>query len=286
MANQLFVFGDSFTERSKKGWTTKLATKLNFKLKTFGAAGSSIEYSYLKLIDSLEKGLIDTGDLVIFVFTESERLDLDHNLSDSPLSGVYNKISDIIKNKFFDPDKWGIDNQHHIEWYVSNRSQKLLDTKFLLHLSFIKTLSLVYPEIKFLLLPAFETSFDIKSKLFKLMSKSTDNFLVVTTPCLFEISHSEWSTSTSRKIRDKRKAQLQNFFRYEPRINHFSNPTIVILTDAMYNVITNWSTSKLHMGLFIPGILDTTDVLSFNDIKSKFIDTGILDKEIAEQCMI
>lgn len=285
MSNRLFVFGDSFAESYPKGWTTLLSDRLQLTPMVYGAAGSSIEYSYLQLIKALEKNLIATGDVVIFVATESERLDLEYNLLVDPISCIFNKVADMIRTRVHRSHDWAVENQSYLEWYVTNRSKKLLDTKFLLHVGFIRALSDTYPGTKFLVIPAFETSFDISNSTFIRIAENTDNFLVITRPCLFDISHGEWCAASSRKKRDKRWQRFQQYFKIEPRMNHFSNPTISILVDLLYQVIVTWDDSKFKLHKFPAGILDPVDVSTIEDIRKKFIDTNILDKDLAEKCM-
>lgn len=253
--SNLHVFGDSFSEYHPGGWCTFLADKLNLKLKSYGVAGSSIEYSFLKLKDTVEKKQLKDNDVVIFVFTNAHRLDLEYSLSVNPIAGIFNKIVALIKQPFVQSLSWVVENQKFIEWYVNNRSEKLLNSKFLLHLGFIRALSYAYPTVKFLAIPAFESSFNLKNLIFKHLSTKTTNLLVISAPCLFEISHAEWHLTSKRK-RDKQQEKVNSEFNRDPRINHFSKSNIDILTTSLYEVITLWDETKLNKDSFLKGILD------------------------------
>jgi hypothetical protein len=146
---QLHVFGDSFVESSSDfSWITILANSLKMKLNGYGLGGSSIEYSYLKLLDSISN--IGSGDVVIFAITNPFRWDLEHYLTKDP-KGASN-ISDL------DSSNCNVNDIAHLKWYLMSRSTKLLDNKATLYISFIHSLSIKFSNTKFIVMSSFKES--------------------------------------------------------------------------------------------------------------------------------
>jgi hypothetical protein len=87
--NKLWTFGDSFitTRIDDNNWVKQIATNLNYESKSYGVAGSSLEYMYYNVDQQFKE--FDKDDIVIIALTQLTRYWL---FKDNPTLGNLHSI--------------------------------------------------------------------------------------------------------------------------------------------------------------------------------------------------
>lgn len=257
----LFAFGDSFAQNLPGNWIDRLAKLRNLEVKNYAVGGSCLEYSFIKILDAIDQ--IKENDIVIFVLTHPERLDLEDQIKGN-ISSAY-KIQ--FKKTVGDLE----DSLFYIK-YQMKRSKDILKNKHLLHLSFIKSLTLYKPKTKFLVIPAFR---EVQNSFF---ISNTENFLFANNLYLTEISDYEWNYL---KIKGE---AFQDIFGLDPRTNHLSNPNLDELAQTINEIIDTWDLRKFNKKRFKKNII-SHPVSTVEDFFSYYVDTGLIDKERFDSLM-
>jgi len=253
--NTLFAFGDSFVQNLPGNWISRLAEFRNLSVKNYAVGGSCLEYSFIKLLDVIHE--IKENDIVIFVLTHPERLDLEDQIKGN-VSSAYKIQHKKTINTLDDPE-------FHIS-YQMKRSKDMIKNKHLLHLSFIKSLASDRPKTKFLVVPAYQ---EVQNSFF---ISNTENFLFANNLCLMELSDYEWNY-----LKLKGEA-LQDIFGLDPRTNHLSNPNLVELAQSINEIIDSWDSRKIDKKRFKKNIISKS-VTTIEDVYLHYVNTGLIDKE-------
>lgn len=95
MKNNLWTFGDSFIEclEPNESWISMLSSDLNTNHKSFGCAGSSLDYTYFNVRNNCSKFL--ENDIIIVVLTQ---LDRQWIIEDEPEIGTLQSYESFLKN--------------------------------------------------------------------------------------------------------------------------------------------------------------------------------------------
>lgn len=247
--NTLHVFGDSFAEDFPSSWTRQVAAANQLSVNNCAKGGTSIEWSMLQFL----KTPLASGDVVIFVLTNSSRFDIEPYVSTIPEQSYIAKEVESL-------------NDANLEWYVGHRSQELIDIKPSLYASLIHSISLAYPSVKFLVISAFPDSNDTS------IIRKTDNFIVMDSTSLNEISHYEVNEIKLNPY------MLYNLCGSDPRVNHLSTTNHSNLSKIVNQTISDWDSSLFVIQNFTKNVIDKK-VKTLKDMHTYYVDTGIFDKE-------
>lgn len=248
MQNKLHVFGDSFASDYAKSWTRAVAKKQDLELQNYAEGGTSVEWSALKFMDANFRD----GDIVIFVISHSYRFEIEPFVSLKPTEAATAKEFETLNEMY--------------QWYVMNRSQKVVDLKPLLYTSLIYSMSQKMPGVKFIAISGFEDSKD--SSIFI----KTSNYLMLDSISLNEISHNEVNEFKLNPY------MLYNVCGLDPRVNHLTSINLDNLTNSINDVINLWDETQYTKSRFAKNVINT-HVSNLEELYSVYVDTGILDDE-------
>lgn len=254
--NNLIVFGDSFAEGIPGNWIDKLAKLRNLNIKNYALGGSCLEYSFIRLLEYTKKEKFKQDDIVIFVLTHPNRLDLEEQITKDISSAYKISHSKTIKS-LSDPN-------FYIK-YNNNRSKDLIANKHILHLSFLKALAAENLKTKFLAIPAY------KEVQYSPLSMNTENFLFLNKMFLIDISNYEWNY-----LKLKGEA-LQDIFGMDPRTNHMTDPNLEELSLSVNEVIDNWDINYFYKKRFKKNIVYKS-VSNIHEVYEHYVETGLIDK--------
>lgn len=254
--NDLIVFGDSFAQSLPGNWVDRLAKLRNLNVRNYAIGGSCLEYSFIKLLDHVKKEKFKQGDIVIFVLTHPNRLDLEEHIT-KDISSAY-KINHSKSIKTLN------DSDFFIK-YNNNRSKDLIANKHILYLSFLKALATENFKTKFLAIPAYKEVQD------SLLLTNTENFLFLNKTVLMEISDYECD------FLGLNGEALQNIFGTDPRTNHMTNLNLEELSLAVNDVIDTCDINYFYKKRFKKNIV-CERVRTIDDVYLHYVETGLIDK--------
>ena len=251
---QLHVFGDSFVESSSdSSWVTRLANLLSMKLNGHGLGGSGIEYSYLKLLDNIPN--IGSGDVVVFAITNPFRWDLEPYLTQDPSRA--STVTDL------DSPNCNLDDIDYLKWYLMARSTKLLDSKATLYIAFIHSLSIKFPNVKFIVMSSF------KESLASSLAQNSNNFMHLNRVSLNELSNHEWDLL---KCPGK---MFHDIYGVDPRINHMTNPNLAQLASVLHRAITTWNSLEFTKDNFLKNVVNQL-VTTHEETILHYVNTNLI----------
>jgi hypothetical protein len=230
--NRLFVYGDSFSVKSGKlkSWTNIVANDLQLALYNRSIAGSSAEYSFKQLIEDIQRNDLD-HDIFIYVPSHPGRLHFEYQNDRPETASNFMHDPTLTLEGNFD---WYWKNKDHIEWWLTNYDQKLLELNHQAYIETLKVIALENPTCTFAVIPAFENHFKWHSKLVPA------NFLYFNIN-LFEISWSEVDP----------KNEKFDYFDWiehtkdDVRTNHLTLPNLKKLASIVSESIANKNVSDI-----------------------------------------
>ncbi len=244
----LHIFGDSFASDYSKSWTRILADKQGLAVRNYAEGGTSVEWSALRLMNAT----FNDGDIVIFVISHCYRFDIEPFITERPMEAStakeYNSLSDMHK------------------WYVTNRSQPVLDLKPTLYTSLIYSLSQKQPNVKFIVISGFTDS-----KKSSIINK-TENFIMLDSVSLNEISHFEVNEHKLNPY------MLYNVCGLDPRVNHLTNVNLDNLANSINDVINYWDETQYNKSRFAKNVINT-HVRNLDELYVTYVDTGMMYDE-------
>lgn len=251
----LHVFGDSFAEDSPTSWTRTLATLTGLSLNNKAKGGTSIEWSALQLQDTK----LRDNDIVLFVLSNTRRFDVEPYITHDPVGACQAKYVKSLNNC-------------NLEWYVENRSDRVMDLKVPLYVSWIYGLSHTNPKVKFIVISGFEDSVGLD------IVPDTNNFKFLNKIALNQISHYEIDEIRLNPY------MLYNICGHDPRANHMTTPNLLKLANCMNEVITSWDSSSFTLNYFQKNVIDK-HITTFDELNTEYIETGLLDKDWVKRTM-
>lgn len=251
----LHVFGDSFAEESPTSWTRKLAEFQSLKLNNKAKGGTSIEWSALNLQDTK----LNDNDVVVFVLSNTRRFDVEPYVTHDPVGACQAKYVNTLNNP-------------NLEWYVQNRSDRILNLKVPLYTSWIYSMSQTNPNVKFIVISGFEDSVKVNAV------PETRNFKFLNSFALNQLSHYEIDELRLNPY------MLYNICGHDPRVNHLTTPNLNNLADCINNVINTWDSSFYTLSLFEKNVIKN-HITTFEELDELYIKTGMLDREWVNKTM-
>lgn len=248
MQNKLHIFGDSFASDYSKSWTRTVATYQNLEVCNYAAGGTSVEWSALKFMDATFRD----GDVVIFVISHCYRFDIEPFISERPTEASTAKEFNTLSTMH--------------QWYVTNRSQKVLDLKPQLYTSLIFSMSQKIPSVKFIVISGF-----VDSKNSSIVKK-TSNYLMLDSISLNEISHDEVNETKLNPY------MLYNVCGLDPRVNHLTSTNLNNLANSINDVIECWDETKYNKSRFAKNVINS-HVKNIEELYTHYVDSGILYDE-------
>jgi hypothetical protein len=227
----LRIYGDSFGAPSAadtKCWADILAAKLNVPVVNKAISGSGTEYSIKQLISDVS--IIEDNDIVIFVTSTPGRLHFQKQISDPHTASLY------LRDPVGKQHQWYWDNKKHIEWWMVNADQRLLDLNHEAYLHLIKDIAVSKPNATFIILANSDHRVHIPSI-------EPKNFLRCDT-YLHEIS--------SREMADPANTYFKwtEHTTYDLRVNHLTIPNLNTLANLLEESITTLSVDNITYDKF------------------------------------
>ena len=248
MQSKLHVFGDSFASDYSKSWTRILAEKQGLDVCNYAAGGTSVEWSALKFMDAE----FQDGDVVIFVISHCYRFDIEPFVSENPTEASTAKEFNALSE------------QH--QWYVTNRSNALLELKPTLYTSLIYSMAQKMPNVRFIVISGFTDS-----KKSSIISR-TSNYIMLDSISLNEISHNEVNEVKLNPY------MLYNVCGLDPRVNHLTSVNLDNLANSINDVITHWDETYYNKSRFTKNVINK-HVKNLEELYSLYVDTGVLNNE-------
>ena len=255
--NKLVIFGDSYASSMHTGypdtnnystWFEILAERLDCNLINYGEAGSSIEYSNLKLYEYINSSEYNSNDIIVFICTSTARIPL-----------VHKSIPTIMAANWL----------HFI--FGDKRLHPAITKYFRKHGSFFKTLFRFFnfdlahqqrTNISFLLkslpnqtliMSAFEDVDLALDSTRKNLLSNTENFTLINAN-LYDISNAEFKDNFEF-------LDFATFYGGEIRHCHFTKTNNQILADQLYNCLIHKTDRYFNKDNFKTNILG----LSFDE---------------------
>jgi hypothetical protein len=253
--NTLHIFGDSFAEDSPTSWTRKLAELQHLNINNKAKGGTSIEWSALNLQDTK----LSDNDIVLFVLSNTRRFDVEPYVTHDPVGACQAKYVKSLNNS-------------NLEWYVENRSDKVLDLKIPLYTSWLYGMAQTNPNVKFIVISGFEDSVDVN------VVPDTANFKLLNSVALNQISHYEIDELRLNPY------MLYNICGHDPRVNHLTTPNLNKLAHCIDNVINAWDSSLYFLKYFEKNVI-RTHITTVDELDELYIKTGILDRDWVNRTM-
>lgn len=269
---KIVLFGDSFadynggSEPDESVWFRLLGKKLGIDLLKCSSVGSSLEFSYNKLIKYVNSDHYSPDDLIVFVSSNIFRLPIVHY--DFPIDKASQFVTQkdpkkIAKLKEVVGDSNYEDFVKYTELYLKYHNKGLQEALKTFCASFLKLL----PN-KTVMVSAFSDIDYVLRDDRKGILCNDENFLKINAN-LFKISQNEIIGSYF---------DLHEFFNSsEVRHAHLSRSNNAVLAEQLYATISNWDTQHFKKTQFLKNILP---------LNTEPVTLELYDKELCKEWTI
>jgi hypothetical protein len=238
----LRVYGDSFADSraAAAGWVKILSEKLDIALKNNAMSSSSTEYSFKLFMDDVQNNVIGDTDIIIFVTSSLGRLYFSYQQHKNPESAALflRPPSPNIKQDW----SWYHENKNHIEWWMLNNDRDTQSNSFEAYLQVLKVFAISRPACTVIVLPAFEYNYSEDP----FQETCPRNFLRPSV-ILMNISKAEIGFKHHETMDYP---WFTQFIKFDPRVNHLTNPNLNILAELLAESIETLSVTNITYDKF------------------------------------
>ena len=262
---KLYMFGDSYVapNRTSTEWGRLLANKIGGEYENFGVDGSSSEHAMRKFQELTSKTTISYSIIIVLLSTVG-RLDLMFQLDRPETASVY-LHTDMVST---DPrHEWYRENKKYIEWLIVNYNYRSAWLNRECYIHALKNFAESDPSNLVIVLQNSLQSSDTSS--FISRGKVPDNFI---------ISETDVNNISRDEIIDS--IPYHNFVkhtRWDPRVNHLTNPNLEIMAESLHQVIVTRDATRLSYDNFQKNIIPQVKTQRELD---EYIAAGILHPNI------
>lgn len=240
--SRLLVYGDSFCAddyQEHPSWTKQVSIRLEIPMVNKAISGSSTEYAFKTLVEDFKSDEIKPDDVIIFQFSSHARLHFDYQLHDKP--GTASKFLSHV-NTNLPENSWYKVNKSYIEWYLLNINVKLNEINHESYLHAIQSFAEMYQSTTFLIL----------------FNQARTDYLPSFVPPknMFITNISLQQISANEQVKEYSWADWTDYTKFDPRINHLTNPNLSKLADLAVNTIANKHMNGWDYSSFQSKIID------------------------------
>lgn len=255
--SELRVYGESYVchwGQGLKGWTNKLAKKLNVEEINLGVSGSSIEFSMKTLYLDIKSNRIKDGSAIIFLFTTPGRFYNKSVLERYPGAGtlfLHEHLLNGWSKEYFE------ENKSKIHWWFSEQDptlEEIRSTSYIQGLS--NWLPRKYPNVDFYFI--FNTLyyfFDVTG-----LGQLPKNSHVITKIELNKICSNEIECDADYKY-----SEFVKYTKTDPRVNHLTEHNQKILVDQFYNYIQTKNIKSFNRNEYLKNIIKPIENIEMYD---------------------
>lgn len=257
---KLLVYGDSFAGPANRydseaySWVDILANNLGIPYHNKAVAGSSLQYTISSFIRDHLAEKISEDDIIVFTFTDPNRLHLERQNKFPKTATRYTVESSENKK-----DYWYQINKNYLKWYFLNKDAELdyINASSYIHLLYGYAKN--NPKTKIVVLKSFPDKYYIP------IVQDIPNFI---------FPDIDLKTASDMEFNNITYEDWQKPFGTDIRSNHFSNPNLKILANSIIEALAYGDSTKISYNNFLKEILDST--ITTKSQYKKYIEIGYL----------